>query len=253
MPSSKQAYLPRWRRGSCCYALSLPLHSPGTHWFILKMKFLVQRKKKKKMGRIRFQQEGTKVIERVQSPIEQLFLSEWWLYYQGDLLKWSRLLLHRIRLSINSAWACQWLSPYVTRQYSACVCLLVSPTTQPVAASPSPEACVYTPQPNQKPRAWDAVRAQKRTPPILTEDVRVYVCFQQDIVFFRLWRNQTWRYHAFWVLTTWWGDGKGMKRVWPQQFQAMRHCDLLTLSAYKTEEGRYVPGSVQGTENCQCH
>lgn len=33
-------------------------------------------KKKKKMGRIRFQQEGTKVIERVQSPIEQLFLSE---------------------------------------------------------------------------------------------------------------------------------------------------------------------------------
>lgn len=91
---------------------------------------------KKKMGRIRFHWEGTKVGERVQSRTEQLFLPEWWLYYQGDLLKWSLLLFHWMRWPINSTWACQGLSPYAMFNYSACICMLVS-ASQPMHTSPS--------------------------------------------------------------------------------------------------------------------
>ena len=239
MPSSKQAYLPHWRRDSRCYSVSLPLHSPGTYWFILKMKFLVQRGKKKKMGRIRFQRGGTKVMERVQSPIEQLFLSEWWLYYRGDLLKWSLLLLHRIRLSINSAWACQWLSPYVTLQHSACICLLVSATTQ--GRLPKPRCmCRHAPAPSK-------TRVQRCCACPETDTSHSHggcACVSSKTLCFRLRQNQTWHSHAFWGSTTCWGDGKGMQRERFQQFQAMRHADLTVLC---------VPGTVQGTENCRWH
>ena len=180
------------------------------------------------MERIRFQRGGTKVMERVQSPIEQLFLSEWWLYYRGDLLKWSLLLLHRIRLSINSAWACQWLSPYVTLQHSACICLLVSATTQ--GRLPKPRCmCRHAPAPS-KTRVQGCCACPETD---TSHSHGACACVSSKTLCFRLRQNQTWHNHAFWVSTTCWGDGKGMKRERFQQFQAMRHGDLLTVLLQK--------------------
>ena len=77
MPSSKPAYLPHWQRDSCCSSVSRTPTALIRHILIhFKDEIFGATGVKKKMGRIRFQREGTKVSQRVQSPTEQLFLSE---------------------------------------------------------------------------------------------------------------------------------------------------------------------------------
>ena len=92
------------------------------------------------------------------------------------------------------------------------------------------------------------MRAQKRTPPILTEDVRVFPARHYVLDCGRIKRDTATRSGAPRPAG---GMGRGCKE---KGFSNFRPCGTLTsLSSYKTEAGRCVPGTVQGTENCRWH
>lgn len=163
--------------------------------------------------------EGTKVRERVQSPIEQSFLSEWWLYYQGDLWKRSLLLLHWMRLSINSGWACQWHSPYVVLKCGACICRLGS-ASQATRASPSIgcmriHASVYSRTQRLRCCAWPPRNGELS----FSTSVRAHACVF-PATHYVLERGRISVTEPLFLSLHLVGDGKGKKGVRPERFRA---------------------------------
>lgn len=236
MPSSKQAYLSTGGGAHAAILSASPLHSPGTYWFILKMKFLVQREKKKDgkdlapAGRYKGHSRGCRAYRAV-VPVWVMTL------LPRGFIKWSLLphialnkALHKFCVSLSVA------KPICNAQYSACICLLVSPTTQPVAASQAPKHVYITaPQTNQNPGPEMLCVPRKGH---LPSSRRLCVCTVFPARHYGLDCDRIKRTQPR-VLGLERPDGgwEGTKGVWLQQFQAMRHCDLVTLSALQNRRG----------------